>query len=97
MDDTTTTTIDSAGRIVIPKGIREKAGLYAGARVTIQFDDEGIHLSPVGTPLQLVKRGRLLVVVSADESPAVNDATVAALREEIAAERSEGLSADPAC
>jgi AbrB family looped-hinge helix DNA binding protein len=39
-------TIDSAGRIVIPKALRERAGLTAGSRVDFRFHDGSIEISP---------------------------------------------------
>lgn len=88
MDSPIETTIDAAGRIVIPKVIRERAGLYAGARVAISVDDSGVHVAPQVTPPRLERRGRLLVVVS-PPGDAIDDATVEAVRAEIASEREE--------
>jgi len=38
------TTIDRAGRVVIPAAIRERAGLTAGAELEVTEDDLGIRL-----------------------------------------------------
>jgi AbrB family looped-hinge helix DNA binding protein len=42
--NTTTTTIDKAGRIVIPKDLREKAGLEPGTEIEISHDGVSIRI-----------------------------------------------------
>lgn len=39
-----TSTIDSAGRVVIPKALRERAGLVPGARIDFAFHDGAIQV-----------------------------------------------------
>lgn len=76
------TTIDKAGRVVIPAPVRERAGFTAGAELDVSVDDMGIRLVRVAAGPRLVKIGRRLVArptVSADARPAVD---VAALVEE---------------
>jgi len=55
------TTIDKAGRVVIPAGIRERAGLTAGAELEITEDELGVRLERVAAGPRLVKVGRRLV------------------------------------
>ena len=55
------TSIDKAGRVVIPASIRERAGLVAGAELEVTFDDSGIRLERVAPGPRLVKVGRRLV------------------------------------
>ncbi|HLG58896.1 MAG TPA: AbrB/MazE/SpoVT family DNA-binding domain-containing protein [Vicinamibacterales bacterium] len=55
------TTIDKAGRVVIPAGIRERAGLTAGAEIEITEDEVGVRLERVAAGPRLVKIGRRLV------------------------------------
>lgn len=55
------TTIDKAGRVVIPAAIRERAGLTAGAELEISEDDLGIRLERVAPGPKLVKVGKRLV------------------------------------
>ncbi len=76
------TSIDKAGRVVIPAAIRERAGLVAGAELDITLEDAGIRLERVAPGPRLVKVGRRLVArptVAAGERPVVD---VAALIEE---------------
>jgi AbrB family looped-hinge helix DNA binding protein len=50
----TTVTIDKAGRVVIPKEIRDELRLEAGDTLMLEFEGERVTLRPVrgGTPLQ---------------------------------------------
>lgn len=38
-------TIDAAGRVVIPKALRERAGLLAGTEVDFRFVDGAVEIS----------------------------------------------------
>jgi AbrB family looped-hinge helix DNA binding protein len=49
------TTIDSAGRVVIPKAIREEARLEAGAPLDVVFRDGRIEIEAASAPMRLVK------------------------------------------
>lgn len=74
------TSIDKAGRIVIPAAIRERAGLVAGAEVEVTLDESGIRVERVAPGPRLVKVGRRLVArPTAVDRPRVD---VAALIEE---------------
>jgi AbrB family looped-hinge helix DNA binding protein len=55
------TTIDKAGRVVIPAAIREKTGLAAGTELEVIVDDVSIRLVRVSAPPVLVRRGKRLV------------------------------------
>lgn len=55
------TTIDKAGRVVIPAPVRERAGLTPGTELEITTDDTGIRLERVAPGPRLVKVGRRLV------------------------------------
>lgn len=76
------TTIDKAGRVVIPMAIRVKVGLRAGAEIEITADDYSVRLAPVGHPPKLIRKGKRLIArptVPAKDRPAVD---VGALVEE---------------
>ncbi|MGH9160078.1 MAG: AbrB/MazE/SpoVT family DNA-binding domain-containing protein [Vicinamibacteraceae bacterium] len=51
-------TIDKAGRVVIPAHIRMRAGLKPGTEVEIQVDDLGIRLVRMAPRPKLVRRGK---------------------------------------
>lgn len=57
------TTIDRAGRLVVPKKIREEAGISPGSELTIRVADGRIEIEPAPLEIRLVKRGRLTVAV----------------------------------
>jgi AbrB family looped-hinge helix DNA binding protein len=76
------TTIDKAGRLVIPAGIRERAGLTPGTELEISLDEFGIRLERVAPPPRLVRVGRRLVARPTATSPTRPDVDVAAIIEE---------------
>jgi len=57
------TTIDSAGRIVVPKVLRETLGLKPGQPLQIQANDGGLEIAIAATAMQLTKRGKGVVAV----------------------------------
>ena len=55
------TTIDAAGRIVVPKKLRDELGLVAGSTVDISRYGAGLQLVPGGRTARLVEREGVLV------------------------------------
>ena len=51
------TAIDSAGRVVIPKALRDSLGLTAGEPLEITERDGRLEIVPVATPMRLVDEG----------------------------------------
>ena len=76
------TSIDKAGRVVIPASIRERAGLVAGSELDITLEDSGIRLQRVAPGPRLVKVGRRLVARPTAASQARPVVDIAALIEE---------------
>jgi AbrB family looped-hinge helix DNA binding protein len=75
-------TIDKAGRVVIPAAMRERAGLVPGAVLEITADETGIRIERVAPGPRLVKIGKRLVArptVPSDQRPSID---IAALIEE---------------
>ena len=68
--------IDSAGRVVLPKPIRDALGLLPGTKVDITPYGAGAQLLPAGRTARLVEEGGVLV---ADAETPVDDAMVFAL------------------
>jgi AbrB family looped-hinge helix DNA binding protein len=76
------TTIDKAGRVVIPAPVRERAGLAPGTELDVSLDDLGIRLQRVAPGPRLVRVGRRLVARPRVTSQARPSLDVAALVEE---------------
>lgn len=74
-------TIDKAGRVVIPASIRERAGLAAGTELEITLEDSAVRLERVASGPRLVKVGRRLVARPSSASEARPIVDVAALIE----------------
>ena len=67
MNDPTIITIDRVGRLVIPKEIREEAGIEAGMTLVVTCRDGRIEIEPRRRPVRIEKRGRLQVAVSVEK------------------------------
>lgn len=59
-------TIDKVGRVVIPKEIREEAGIEPGMPLTITCREGRIEIEPKRRPIRIEKKGRLQIAVSVD-------------------------------
>jgi AbrB family looped-hinge helix DNA binding protein len=73
------TTIDKAGRVVIPAALRERARLGPGAEVEVTEDETGIRLERVAPGPRLVKVGRRRVArptVPAHQRPRLDIAAI---------------------
>ena len=55
------TTIDKAGRVVIPAAARDRAGLTPGTELEVTVDDVGVRLERVAPPPRVMKIGKRLV------------------------------------
>ncbi len=75
------TTIDKAGRLVIPRTLRDRIGLGGGGEVELELDGAAIRIEPVGGTLLREEDGLLVI-------PATGTSlTGAAVRELIDADR----------
>ena len=61
--------MDSAGRLVLPKEIRDEAQLEAGMPLRITFHDGRIEIEPAPREIRLVRKGRLTVAVPVEDGP----------------------------
>lgn len=55
--------MDSAGRVVLPKAIRERAQLAPGAKLDVRVIDGRVELEPVYADVTIEKRGSFWVAV----------------------------------
>jgi AbrB family looped-hinge helix DNA binding protein len=76
------TTIDRAGRVVIPAAVRERAGLSPGAELEITEDELGIRIERVAAGPRLVKIGKRLVARPTAPAASRPSLDIAALIEE---------------
>ena len=63
------TAIDSAGRVVIPKSLRDALGLTAGQPLDIVERDGRLEIVPAPTPMRLVDQGDGTVAVADVDMP----------------------------
>jgi AbrB family looped-hinge helix DNA binding protein len=77
------TTIDVAGRVVVPKALRDELGLTGGQELHISVRDGRLELEPPPLPMHLERRGRAVVAVA--------DAPVDPLTSELVRETLERL------
>lgn len=66
-------TIDAAGRIVVPKALRERLGLTGGRTIEIRERDGRLEIEPAPTPMRLVRRRGGRVAVPARKLPPLTD------------------------
>jgi AbrB family looped-hinge helix DNA binding protein len=81
------TTIDSAGRLVIPKDVRREAGLRPGMPLEVRWREGRIEIEPEPLAVRLVRRGRLTVAVPSASAPALRGETVESTRRKLRRER----------
>jgi AbrB family looped-hinge helix DNA binding protein len=55
--------IDRAGRIVVPKALREALGLRPGQPLEIRAGNGRLEIEIAATPMRLKKRGKRLVAI----------------------------------
>ena len=66
-------TIDAAGRVVIPQGVRRRLGLEAGTKLDIEEVDGGVLLKPASrVRLEIAEDG--LPILRADGGPKMTTA-----------------------
>lgn len=53
--------VDSVGRVVLPKGLRDALGLHPGSTVDISVYGTGLQIVPTGRTARLVREGDVLV------------------------------------
>lgn len=80
---TTTLTVDKAGRVVLPKPVRDELQLAAGDSLVLESSEEGIMLRPLrGTAGLRKKQGVWVLRTGQPLSAAVVDQTLAQIRRE---------------
>jgi len=80
-------TIDLAGRVVIPKEIRDAAGIEPGMPLVISSRDGRIEIEPRRRAVRIEKRGRLQVAVSVDPGTSLTREQVRKAQDAVARRR----------
>jgi len=81
------TTIDGAGRVIVPKKIREAVQLEAGSEIDVRVENGIIQLEPIAAPVKFMKRGHLLVATRPERPGTLTQEMVEATRESVQGER----------
>jgi AbrB family looped-hinge helix DNA binding protein len=81
------TTMDPAGRLVIPSEIRREAALEPGVPLEVRWRDGVIEIEPQSLAVTLKRKGRLLVASPAGKVATLRAATVERTRRGLAARR----------
>jgi AbrB family looped-hinge helix DNA binding protein len=70
------TAIDAAGRIVVPKPLRDELGLRPGQLLDISAEDGRLEIGIAATPMALKRRGKGVVAVPDVQLPTLTSAQV---------------------
>ena len=70
------TTIDSAGRLVLPKEIRDEAGIVPGMSLEVSYLDGRVEIEPLPREVVTKRKGRLRVAVPVEEGEPLSERTV---------------------
>lgn len=74
-------TIDRAGRLVVPKPLRDELKLEPGATLEVRAREGRLELEPVAVPMRLVRRGKGLVATTDEPLPKIDADDVRAVLE----------------
>lgn len=67
------TTIDRAGRIVVPKAIRDAMGLAAGRKIDMVFIEGRIEIELAPAEVTIDRSGRFPVAITREDLPPLTD------------------------
>ena len=83
MIDAIQTTIDAAGRLVVPKAIRDRAGLKAGIPLQIALVGDHVEIRPAPRALRLESKNGVIVAQPAEPSETLREEVVSVVRDEL--------------
>lgn len=89
-----TASMDSAGRVVLPKAARERAGLRPGAELDVRVVDGRIELEPVSARVTVEERDGFWVAVPAEGVPVLTQDDVEATVDRIRLRSTPGARTD---
>ena len=76
-------TIDRAGRVVIPRAIRDELGWSGGEEIEIEVVDGAVMIAPVTTKMTLVETKDGIVAVPETELPPLTGAIVERIKNSV--------------
>jgi AbrB family looped-hinge helix DNA binding protein len=79
--------MDSAGRLVIPKEVRQQAQIKPGTPLEVRLREGHIEIEPAPLDIAIRRRGRLLVAVPHEAVPPLKSETVEETRRRVRRER----------
>lgn len=89
MSRAVTVSVDAAGRLFLPRAIREKAGLKPGILFEVVATEGHIEMKPASQGVRLVREGRLMVAVADAPLPPLTEREVLTIRADLRQSRSE--------
>lgn len=76
------TTVDGAGRVVIPKALRLRLGLAPGAAVAVSEHDGVVEIRPAPVAAKIIQRGSVAVITTDTPLAPIDDDDVRAALEQ---------------
>jgi len=61
MKDSIRYSMDRSGRIIVPKAIRERAGLTPGMPLEIRYRDGRVEIEPASREVRIIRKGQVAV------------------------------------
>ena len=83
MNNAIRTTIDAAGRLVVPKPIREQAGIAPGDALTVAYRDGRIEIEHAPRSVRIEEREGFRIAEPAGAYEPLDEETVRRTREEV--------------
>ena len=80
-------TIDTAGRLVIPKAIREEAGLFPGEPLEVTVRDGRVEIVPAPREIEMRERGGFRVAEATASYETLHEETVRSTRDRLRGQR----------
>ncbi len=80
-------TIDSAGRVVIPKALRDAAAITPATPLEVRFRDGRLEIEPAPLDVEISAKRGVAVATTAENVPVLTADAVATVRDRLRDER----------